>query len=363
MDEFWVCPQAEAFLEIEFDFTLLVTATPPRRATSRQVILAVGGNLDLDEIDSLEQIAVMKRKNVERMIFRCQTGRYYEYIGPFDPAAFTDRDGGLPFLKDFRKRVSKSIRSVPPTLRSAYFYPGSKIVDPDDFGRVLPERSGMTEVEMEGVERERAKVKEELAGYAVMDGSLFRGVAEPFLVLSYDSVAGRFFLDVADDIQNWFVGVRSYAPLACFQIDETSQARAYAGRLKGGREKAQFKSGGYRVVSASAEKLEVDTRATTLKALAMRMRAAYKALLEGGNGIVWALTTLPVEEIMAFRKLCSAIDDDSGDTDRIEDAVLACVACEKAVGRKVFTWDAGPIDNFETMLDFWNDRPISIGFP
>ncbi len=354
---------AEAFLKADFDFTLLVRATPPRHAASKQVILAVTGSLDLSEIDDLEQVAVLRRKNVDRAIFRCPTGRYYELAGPFDPCVFTDTDGGLPFLRQYRKQVSKSIREVPPTLRRAYFYPGSKMEGPDDFGRVPPERSGMVRTEMEGVERERAKVVRELAGYAVMGGSLFRAISEPFLVLRYDHAARKFFLDVEANVLDYHAVGTACLPVACFQLAETKQARAYAARLadNDGGAKPEFRSGGHRVVFASEEKLAVDPRAMTLMALAMRMKGAYQALLEETGDLVRALTTLPIEEIIAFRGLCAAIDE-GDNADGIENAVMACVACERKTGRQVFTWDNGPVDNFDTMLEFWSDRPISISF-
>ena len=342
----------------DYDVTVLVTATPHRHTTSKQVITAVTGRVDIVEVDDLEHAATLSRHDGTqvRRVFTSPIEGAFELVGPFSPRVFTDGPEGLPFLQRYRLAVSERLRGLPPSVMRAQFHPGSKIVSPDEFSRVDPWASGATSAQMGVVEKARERVEGHLGQYALMDGNLFRRSPEPFLVLSSDEDFQRFTLGVETDVRVAISTGNGYLPIACFGLHDARAARNHAASLvKGPRPKV--KGDGIKVSNVDPSRLYVDPDAMAFRAAAERMRRGFVELAERNGDVEDALTRLPLAEIVAFRGLADALSESWEDIDAIDAAVASCLRYEENGGRKVFSSSAQVRD----MLEMWNDRPIGIG--
>lgn len=346
----------------DYDVTVLVSATPPRHTTSKQVITAVTGRVDIPEVADLHPAVTLSRHDGTdvRRIFTSDDGSAFEMGCSFTPALFTDGPEGLPFLRDFRLAVSKRLRGIPPSVARAQFHPGSKVVSADEFSRVDPWASGATPLQMGVVEKARQRVESHLSEYVVMAGIVFRRVSEPFLILFADEECQRFKLHVEKDVREAIeVGGAArggFMPIACFALGEAKAARNYAASLaKGLRPKVS--GDGNKIADVDEARLYVDPLAMTLRAAAVRMYRGYIELAERSGSVESALTELPIAEIVAFRRLADAISNSWGDIDVIDSAVADCLNYEENGGRQVFSWHV----RVRQMLEMWNDRPIGVG--
>ncbi|MDW9481141.1 hypothetical protein GOB57_21075 [Sinorhizobium meliloti] len=342
----------------EYDVTVLVTATPPRHASSKQVITAVTGRVDIPEVSDLEPAVTLSRHDGRqvRRIFTSPDGDAYEISGRVSPGVFTDGPEGLQFLRDFRLAVSQRLRSLSPSGVRAQFHPGAKIVTPEDFARVDPWASGATALQMGVVEQARARVEKHLSEYVVMAGVLFRRAMEPFLVLSCGEYCQRFKLSVETDVRVAIAVGGEFAPIACFGLHETKAARNYAASLLAGP-RPRVKGDGIRISDVDTSRLYIDPAVMTFRAAAVRMFRGYLELAERSGDVESALTELPIAEIIAFRQLADAISRSWMDVEAIDTAVAACLQYEESGGRKVFSSHV----RVREMLETWNDRPIGIG--
>lgn len=342
----------------DYNVTVLVTATPPRHTTSKQVITAVTGRVDIPEVGDLQHAVTLSRYDGTevRRIFTSDDGSAFEMCCAFSPAVFTDGAGGFPFLRDFRLAVSKRLRGLPPSLVRSQFHPGSKVVSADEFSRVDPSASGATPLQMGVVEQARQRVESHLSEYVIMGGVVFRRVDEPFLVLFADEDCQRFKLHVETDVQAATAALGGFMPIACFGLGEAKAARNYAASLiKGARPKVN--GNGIKISEIDEGRLYVDPTAMTFRAAALRMYRGYVELAERSGDIESALTRLPIEEIVAFRQLADAISNSWSDVDVIDSAVAGCLHYEETGGRQVFS---SPV-RVREMLEMWNDRPIGVG--
>lgn len=342
----------------DYDFTTLVTATPHRHTTSKQVITAVTGRVDIPEVDDLEHAATLSRHDgtQARHIFTSSSEGAFELVGPFCPRVFTDGPEGLPFLQRYRLAVSERLRGLSPSVMRAQFHPGPKIVSSQEFGRVDPWASGATAAQMAVVEKARERVEEHLGQYIVMGGKLFRRSPEPFLVLSSTEDLERFTLSVETDVRVAISTGNGYLPIACFGLHDAKAARNHAASLvKGPRPKV--KGDGVKISEVDPLRLYVDPDAMTFRAAAERMRRGFVELAERSGDVEDALTRLPLPEIIAFRELADALSESWGDIEVIDAAVASCLRYEDNGGRRVFSSSA----RVREMLDMWNDRPIGIG--
>ncbi|MCV9964578.1 hypothetical protein OIU34_22060 [Pararhizobium sp. BT-229] len=342
----------------EYDVTVLVTATPHRHTTSKQVITAVTGRVDIVEIDDLEHAATLSRHDGTQVnrIFTSPGEGAFELVGPFSPRFFTDGPEGLPFLQKYRFVVSQRLRGLPPSIMRAQFHPGSKIASPEEFGRVDPWASGATPAQMGAVEKAREHVEAHLSQYVVMDGNLFRRTPEPFLVLSCNEDHQQFRLSVETDVRPAISAYGNCMPIACFGLHEAKAARNHAAGLVAGP-RPKVKTDGVKISEVEPLRLYVDADAMTFRAAAERMRAGFIEVADRAGGVEAALTALPLGEIVAFRGLADALSKSWDDVDAIDAAVAACLRYEADGGRQVFSSN----HQVREMLEIWNDRPIGIG--
>jgi hypothetical protein len=345
---------------VDFDVTVMVTATPPRHTTPKQVITAVTGRIDIPEVDDLELAATLSNYDgsEERRIFTAPSGDVFEHAGAASPEAFTDRHGGLEFLRKFRQDVSDRLLALPKSAQRFQFHPGGKIVSAYEFGRVEPWESGATELQMNVIDHARGRVESHLANYVVMGGQLYRRTVEPFLVLSVGRGNVSFRLDVETDVRESIATGKSsgFEPIACFALDQAKAARAHATTLvKGMRPKV--KGARIKVTEVDASKLHVDPVAMTLRIAAVKMHQSYVAEAEGMWDVEGALTELPLDGIIAFRKLSKAISTSWDDIDELDAAVDACLVYQASSGDDAFTARA----RVSEIIEAWNDRPIGFG--
>jgi hypothetical protein len=345
---------------VDYDITVLVTATPPRHTSSKQVITAVTGRVDIPEIGDLQPAVTLSRYDgsEERRIYTSDDGSAFEMYRAFSPAVFTDGPDGLPYLRDFRLAVSNRLKSLPPSLMRTGFHPGSKVVSAQEFSRVDPWATGATPVQMAVIEQAQQRVESHLSEYVIMAGVVFRRVAEPFLILSSDEDCQRFKLSVETDVRVANADGGGFAPIACFGLGEARAARNYAASLTKGQ-RAKVNGNGIKICELDETRLFVDPVAMTFRAAAVRMYRGYVELAERWGNIEGALTGLPINEIVAFRQLADAISNSWGDVDVIDFAVDACLQYEENSGRQVFS--THPM--VPQMLEIWNDRPIGVGLP
>jgi hypothetical protein len=345
---------------VDYDVTVLVTATPPRHINAKQVITAVTGRIDIAEVHDLELAAILSNYDgtEERRILTAPSGEMFEHAGRASPEVFTDRVGGLEFLRKYRLDVSERLRQMPQSARRFQFHPGGKIVSEDEFGRVEPWESGATPLQMDVIDTARRRVEEELSNYVVMGTDLYRSTLEPFLVLSSGGGIAKFRLDVETDIRkNIADGKRlGFEPVACFALDQAKAARAHAASLVQGV-RPRVKGARVKVSDVDASKLHVDPLAMTLRAAAVKMQQSYVAEADSMWDVEGALTELPLDGIIAFRKLSEAISKSWHDIDAIDAAVSACLEYQVASGDDAFSARARVAE----MISAWNDRPIGAG--
>lgn len=346
---------------IPYDFTLLVSAVPPRHATERSVITRVSGVVDLQEAGGLRRAAVLSRRGgATREIFTDDSGKAYDLVAPFDNALFTDGNGGLPFLRVYREYVVSALSAMSNTARKARFHPWRGPAAASDFQRVDPRETGATAAQLIGLERERARVEEELCRHVLSDGLLMRKAREPFLVLWRKENPEKYVLAVEDDMRLLFDDRNpSFEPVAAFPLDRARSARELAADLSGGGERPRVAWEGSRVVSSDPSALTHDEGTLALRLVAVRMRHAFRAALDGYRSAEDALEGLPLEVIAAYRSLSGAIRENWDDTDAVEEAVTACLDCDATGGRRDFTWDGCGGDSAEEMLAKWHDRAIT----
>lgn len=345
---------------VDYDVTVLVTATPPRHTNAKQVITAVTGRFDIPEVNDLEPAATLSNNDGsgEMRIFTASSGNVFVHVGPASPEVFTDGAEGLEFLRKYRLEVSDRLRQLPKSAQRFQFHPGGKIVSADDFGRVEPWESGATPLQMNVIDKARQRVEDHLANYVVMGEKLYRQTLEPFLVLSADSGVSRFRLDVETDVRECIAdGKRAgFEPIACFALDQARAARAHAASLVQGV-RPKVKGARIKVSDVDASKLHVDPVAMTLRIAAVKMHQGYVAEAESMWDVEGALTELPLDGIIAFRKLSDAISKSWHDIDKIDAAVNACLDYQAASGDDAFSGSARVAE----MIEAWNDRPIGLG--
>ncbi|MCS4088900.1 hypothetical protein [Rhizobium sp. BK176] len=345
---------------VDYDVTVLVTATPPRHTTAKQVITAVTGRVNVPEIADLDLAATLSNYDGtdETRIFTTPSGDVFVHVGSASPEVFTDRAGGLEFLRKHRVEVSNRLRQMPKSAQRFQFHPGSKIVSADDFGRVDPWESGATQLQMNVIDKARQRVEDHLSSYVVMGDDLYRRSLEPFLVLSVGSGVASFRLDIETDVrENIASGKdRGFEPIACFALDQAKAARAHAASLVEGV-RPRVKGGGIKVSEVAASKLHVDALAMTLRAAAVKMLKNYVAEAVDMWDVEGALSELPMDGIIAFRKLSDAVSKSWNDIDMIDAAVNACLEYEAHTEDDAFTGRA----RVSEMIEAWNDRPIGLG--
>jgi hypothetical protein len=343
---------------VEYDVTVLVTATPPRHSASKQVITAVTGCMDIQEVSGLAPAVTLSRYDGTqvRRIFTTPDGDAFEFTREFSPTIFRDGNDGIKFISDYRGAVVQRLRGLPPSVRRLQFHPGSKIVSPEEFGRVEPWESGATDLQMAVVDAARRKVENHLSEYVMMDGGIYRRAVEPFLVLSSDDDGKQFKIGVESDIRVTIAAEGDFNPIACFPLNGAKDARALAASMVEGQ-RPKVKGDGIKVSEVFPSRLHVDHVAMAFRAAAVRMYRNFVAYAESRGDVEDALTELPIGEILAFRQLSDALLKSWQDMDVIDAAVNACVDYEAKSGREVFTSKIG----IASMIRSWNDRPIEFG--
>jgi hypothetical protein len=344
---------------VDYDVTVLVTATPPRHTTAKQVITFVTGRFDIPEVNDLEPAATLSShdRTEEMRIFAAPSGDVFVHVGHASPEVFTDGAEGLEFLRKYRLDVSERLRQLPKSAQRVQFHPGGKIVSADDFGRVELWESGATPLQMNVINTARRHVEDHLSNYVVMGSELYRQSLEPFLVLSAGN-GSAFRLDVETDIHECIAnGKRAgFEPVACFALDQAKAARAHAASLAQGV-RPKVKGARIKVSHVDASKLQVDPVAMTLRVAAVKMHQSYVAEAESMWDVEGALTELPLDGIIAFRTLSDAISKSWHDIDVIDAAVNACLEYQAASGDDAFSGSARVAE----MVEAWNDRPIGLG--
>jgi hypothetical protein len=341
----------------DYDFTVLVTATPPKHTSSKQVIVAVNGWVDITEVDHLAHAATILHNDGERTrkVFTSTVEGAFEHVGQLSPGIFSDGPEGLPFLQRRRLSITERLRGLPQSVRRTQFHPGAKIVSHTEFGRVEPWASGATPLQMGVVEQARRVVEEQLGQYIIMGGDLFRRSQEPFLVLSSDENLEKFKLSVQTDVRVAVSDGKGYLPIACFGLHDAKSARNYAASLvQGARPKVKWD--GVKVLEVNPNHLYGDPCAMTLRAAAERMRQGFIEMVERSGNVEDALTRLPLPEIIAFRGLSDALLNSWFDIDVIDTAVASCLQYEENGGRNIFSSD----DQVLRMLEMWHDRPMGM---